>query len=176
MSHRRWNQCQSKGSYGGGATETDRTRRAPRGDGTGRVRPFHTYHSCAASIGVVPWNTSTITTHTHTHSPSLAFSLSLSLSLLYTHTHTHTHAHTHRYVAAGGGLTGGWSEYDHGVFVRERLRHRSPAAAVTAAAAKLVGHTEAEVAAHETWCVYGCACFIDLNLLCVEQLILLNVS
>ena len=58
-----------------------------------------------------------------------------------------------RYVDANGGLTGGWSEYDHGVFLRERLRHRTPAAAVTAATAKLVGHEESDVAAHEAWYV-----------------------
>jgi hypothetical protein len=55
------------------------------------------------------------------------------------------------FVTSSGGLTGGWSQYDHGVFLQERLRHRSPAAAVSATSAKLVGHAETEVQAHEAW-------------------------
>eukprot|EP00041_Stephanoeca_diplocostata_P026069 m.694995 g.694995 ORF g.694995 m.694995 type:complete len:575 (+) comp22886_c0_seq9:132-1856(+) len=55
------------------------------------------------------------------------------------------------FLKTSRGPTGGWTEYDHGVFLRERQRHRSESAVVAAVTTKLVGRTEEAVAEHAAW-------------------------
>lgn len=55
------------------------------------------------------------------------------------------------FMAATGGRMGGWSTYDHGIFMKHRGQHRNPNEAVMATADALVGKTVADTMAHEDW-------------------------
>ena len=56
------------------------------------------------------------------------------------------------YVADHGGLRGGWTEYDHNVFLRHRRKHKGDSEALAMAVAdELLGKTARDVRDHNTW-------------------------
>lgn len=55
------------------------------------------------------------------------------------------------YLDRTGGMTGGWTEYDHGVFLRERQRNSKSQNAITATSKKLIGKSTEECHDHEKW-------------------------
>ena len=55
------------------------------------------------------------------------------------------------FVLRHGGLSGGWDEYDHGMFMRHRARARTPGAHIAAVVEALPSKTREDVEAHERW-------------------------